>query len=85
MKEICLKFASKVQMNLDDIYFIYCGTLVTLDLKLNQIINPIDSQRNEINVLVYEKEKEGIESPIVENILILMIIFLMIFQILPIN
>ena len=63
MKEIGLRFTIKAQVNLDDIYFIYCGTLVSLDLKLNQIINSFDSERNEINVLVYEKVKEGMECP----------------------
>ena len=50
MKEICSKYAIKIQKNLDDLIFLYGGQNLNLELKLNQIYD-----QNKINILVYDK------------------------------
>ena len=60
MKDICLKFVSKINMNINNIYFIYGGNIINLELKYKEI-NKIDN--NEMKILVYEKEKEGLICP----------------------
>ena len=52
-KDICKKFASKIQVDYDNLIFIYGGELLNLELKYNQIIKQLDI--NIINILVYDK------------------------------
>ena len=35
MKDICLKFVSKINININDIYFIYGGNIINLESKYN--------------------------------------------------
>ena len=57
MKEICSKYAIKIQKNLDDLIFLYGGKNLNLELKLNQI-----SEQNKINILVYDKHSTVINT-----------------------
>ena len=59
MKNICNKFAFKANLLLDNIYFIYDGMQLNLELTLIQQINSLDKQRSQMNVLVYEKKNEN--------------------------
>ena len=64
MIDICLKFASKIAININNIYFIYNGIIIiNMELKYNEIANRIDKDRNIMNILVYEKENNGIIYP----------------------
>ena len=53
--DIYQKFAIKVDKNIKDLYFLYGGNVINLELKFNQIINLEDNNRNEIIVLAFEK------------------------------
>jgi len=57
MKFICNKFINKVRINMNSIYFLYNGMLLNYELAFNQLINKIDKDRNEINILVFEKKE----------------------------
>ena len=59
MKDICLKFTSKINININNIYCIYNGNIINMELKFNEIINRIDKDRNIMNILVYEKENNN--------------------------
>ena len=59
MKDICLKFASKVDININNIYCLYGGNIINLELKYKEIV----MDNNEMKILVYEKEKEGLICP----------------------
>ena len=50
LKEICSKYAIKIQKNLDDLIFLFGGINLNLELRLNQISN-----QSKINILVYDK------------------------------
>ena len=58
MKDICNKFVNKIGIDINLIYFLYNG--IKLDLGLNQKINIIDKNKDEINILVYEKSENSI-------------------------
>ena len=60
MKDICNKYANKIGIDINLIYFLYNGIQLNLELTLNQQINNIDRDKNEINILVYEKLKSTI-------------------------
>ena len=67
MKDICIKLAIKIDKNINNLYFIYDGNIINLELKYKEIINSINL--NEMNILVYERE--GIICPKCgENIII---------------
>ena len=51
MKDICLKLANKIDKNINNIYFLYNGNTINLELKYKEI----KISNNEVNILVYEK------------------------------
>ena len=61
MKDICIKLAIKIDKNINNLYFLYDGKMINLELKYKEIVNKIDN--NEMKILVYEKEKEGLICP----------------------
>ena len=60
MKEICNKFGIKVEQDINNLYFMYNGDIVDMELKYKDIINEVDKKRNKINILVEEYKKEDI-------------------------
>jgi len=60
MKDICFKFANKIGIDINLIYFLYNG--MQLDLDLNQQLYIIDKDKNEMNILVFEKSKSTIKA-----------------------
>lgn len=65
MIDICQKFTSKVNININNIYFLYGGKKINFELTFKEIVNPIDDEKNEMNILVYETafKSEGIICP----------------------
>ena len=58
IKDICYKYVNKIGIDINLIYFLYNG--MQIDLDLNQKANIIDKEKNEINILVFEKSKSTI-------------------------
>ena len=59
MREICNKFGNKVkEIDIKNIYFMYNGNIIDLELEYKDIINEIDKTKDKINVLVEEYKKE---------------------------
>jgi len=58
IQDICNKFVNKIGIDINLIYFLYNG--MQIDLGLNQKINIIDKNKDEINILVYEKSESSI-------------------------
>lgn len=52
-KNICQKFATKAELNLKDIYFIYGGKTIDVNLTLEKIMKEVDKKSGTINVLVH--------------------------------
>ena len=68
MRDICIKLKSKIDININNIYLLYNGNMINLELKYKEIINRIDNDRNKMNILIYDKENEIICPNCGENI-----------------
>jgi hypothetical protein len=51
IKDICIKFTSKIQIDLNNLIFVYGGELLNIELKYNEIIK----NKERMNILVYDK------------------------------
>ena len=50
MKNICQKFTTKTQLNINNLYFLYNGNIINLESQFNQI----NQGKNKIKILVNE-------------------------------
>ena len=53
MKDICQKYANKINKNINSFIFSYGGNQLNFDLKYNEQANIIDKEQNIMKVLVY--------------------------------
>ena len=63
MRDICQRYAAKVQIPLNSLIFLYNGTQLNLDLKFKEQANSIDKNNNEMKVLVYKHEFDNFICP----------------------
>ena len=52
MQNICTKFAKKLFLDINSLFFIYNGNKINLQLKFSDIINETDKDRNQMSILV---------------------------------
>ena len=52
MRQVCFRFSQKIQIDLNQLYFMYSGNVVNLDLSIEQIINKADKERNMMSIIV---------------------------------
>ena len=67
MSDICYKFCSKSDLNMENYFFIYGGNQLNLDLSFNEQANMIDKNKNEMSILVYVKGKSIINEGIIKS------------------
>ena len=58
MKDICQKYANKIQRNVNSLIFLYGGSNLNFQLSFKEQANVIDKERNEMSVLVYKNEND---------------------------
>jgi surface protein len=58
MKDICQKYANKIERNVNSLIFLYGGSNLNYQLSFKEQANIIDRERNEMSVLVYKNENE---------------------------
>ena len=63
IKDICLKYATKLDKELSSFLFLYEGNQIDFDLNFAQLANKEDSVRNEMKISVYKTELIGLDSP----------------------
>ena len=63
MNNICIKYSSKINININSLLFIYGGNQIKLELSFNEQANSFDKERNEMNILVYKKEENELKCP----------------------
>ena len=63
IKDICQKFATKIESNINSLLFLYGGNQMNMELSFKEQANLIDINNNEMNVLVYKKENDDIICP----------------------
>ena len=51
MKDICLKFASKIEVDIKDLYFLYSGNPLNLELSFEECLNSEDKERNKMIIM----------------------------------
>ena len=50
MKDICNRFSSKINKNLNEIYFLYGGQKIQYDLSFIEQANSLDKERNKMDI-----------------------------------
>jgi len=68
IKEVCRKYATKIQIDINKILFIYNDYKINENLTFNEHANKEDQKRNKMNILVYEKYPSQIDIPSFELI-----------------
>ena len=63
MKDICQKFATIIERNVNSLVFIYGGSNLNFQLSFKEQANIIDKERNEIKILVYKNESDELICP----------------------
>ncbi len=63
MINICKKFATKVNEDINTFYFLYGGNKLNLELTFEQQANQIDNSSNKMYILVYQYENEKFTCP----------------------
>ena len=63
MINICKKYVSKINVDLNSLYFLYSGQKINLDLTFNELSNNIDKNTNRMKILVFQYENEKFICP----------------------
>ena len=63
MEKICNKYASKIDVNINSLLFIYSGNKINFKLSFKNQANAIDKERNKMNILVYKQDENGLKCP----------------------
>ena len=63
MKDICNKFSSKINVNINMLYFLYNGNQINLELTFEEQANSFDNNRNQMNILTFRHENNGLKCP----------------------
>ena len=63
MKDICQKYATKINKNINSFMFLYGGCQLNFQLTFKEQAISFDRNNNEMNVLVYENENGYIICP----------------------
>ena len=52
LKDICLKYSSKSEKDINSLYFLYAGNKIDINLNFDQISNKMDKERKKMTLLV---------------------------------
>ena len=63
MRTIIQRFETKIQQSADSYMYLYSGDQVNLDLTFEQQANHLDRENNQMKILVYKTESNGIKCP----------------------
>jgi hypothetical protein len=66
-KDICEKYCTKLNIDINKLIFIYSGEMLNLELKLGDAINKIDKENLKMNVLVYDRNSTNINERIIKS------------------
>ena len=63
MRDICQKYATKVNENLNSLLFLYWGSRINFELKFKEQANSLDNDNNKMSILVYKNEIDEFVCP----------------------
>ena len=58
MKDICQKYVTKIESNINSLLFLYGGNQMNMNLKFKEQASSMDINNKEMNVLVYKNEND---------------------------
>ena len=61
MRDICRRYANKIETNLSSLLFLYGGNKMNYELSFKDQINSIDKNNNIMKVLVYRTENDELK------------------------
>ena len=61
MKDICNRFAIKIDTNINSLLFIYGGNKINYELTFKQQANSMDNNTNLMKILVYKNDNDGLK------------------------
>ena len=67
IKDICQKYTTKIDININSLLFLYGGNQINMELKFKEQASSMDINNNEMNVLVYRIENEEFTCPHCNN------------------
>ena len=63
MSHICQKYATKIDKNMDSLFFLYGGNQINFGLSFDDQATSLDKVNNQMKILVYPNEKERLICP----------------------
>ena len=63
MKDICQKYAFKVNININSLIFLYGGNQINFEIRFKEQANSIDNNNNKMSILVYKNENDELICP----------------------
>ena len=63
MKDICQKYANKIERNINSLVFLYGGNRINFESKFKEQANSIDRDNKKMSVLVYKNENDEFICP----------------------
>jgi len=63
MRDICQKYAAKVNVNINSLLFLYGGNKINFELRFKEQANSIDNTNNKMSILVYKNENDEFVCP----------------------
>ena len=63
MRVICQKYATKINININSLLFLYGGNQINFELSFQDQANSFDKNNGEMNILVYKNENDIIKCP----------------------
>ena len=65
IQEICQKYATKIDNNINSLLFLYGGNKINMELNFMEQANSLDKNSKEMRILVHKKESDDFIFPIV--------------------
>ena len=63
IKDICQKYVTKIESDINSLLFLYGGNQMNMELRFKEQAKLMDLDRKEMKVLVYKKENDDIICP----------------------
>ena len=63
IKNICNKYTSKIEKDINSLYFLYGGNQINFELTFKEQANNLDKERKVMNVFVYDQDNNELKCP----------------------
>ena len=63
LRDICQKYVTKIESNINSLFFLYGGNQIDMELRFKEQANSLDISNKKMRVLVYRKEVDNFTCP----------------------